>query len=282
MNEMSSDDIKKMSLEIIKDVHVFCEQNHIKYSLAGGTLIGAIRHDGFIPWDDDIDILMPRPDFERFFKTYKSKNGFKSFCRNITNDSNVLIAFGRVCDVERTIVNQGVSPWVNQEVGVWIDIFPYDGAPSDKEEAYSYINKMYKEWKLANFARWKFGDTHFSLNLAHTKKMRFKLVLKKFFSFFVSKSQIDEFIKKCKAYNYDSCDYIAMYAQLQYKEREWMPKTVINKCNLHKFEDTELYIMQGYDQYLKSLFGNYMELPPESDRTGRHTFNKYFWKDETR
>ncbi len=85
MKELTLSDVKAVSLDILKDVHEFCIAHDIKYSLAYGTLIGAIRHKGFIPWDDDIDIVMPRPDFERFFKEYKSEKGIIVYLQNQTN-----------------------------------------------------------------------------------------------------------------------------------------------------------------------------------------------------
>lgn len=79
MKEMTLREVQLFELDILKDVHEFCMANHINYSLAYGTLIGAIRHKGFIPWDDDIDIVMPRPDYDRFCRTYKSQAGYEIF-----------------------------------------------------------------------------------------------------------------------------------------------------------------------------------------------------------
>ena len=77
MRKMTLDEIQAVNLEIMKEIHVFCVNNHINYSLAYGSLIGAIRHKGFIPWDDDIDIMMPHQDYELFSKTFKSSKGYE-------------------------------------------------------------------------------------------------------------------------------------------------------------------------------------------------------------
>lgn len=101
MKEMTLKEIQAVSLEILKDVHMFCLKNDIKYTLQGGTLLGAIRHNGFIPWDEDIDIAMPRPDYERFCQTYASENGYKLICRH---NSECYVMYARVCEMEKTLV----------------------------------------------------------------------------------------------------------------------------------------------------------------------------------
>ena len=93
MREMTLEEIQQVSLEILKDVHRFCVENDIKYSLCYGTLLGAIRHNGFIPWDDDIDIMMPRPEYDRFIRLYQSEKGYKLFAaENNDGDTEVSIA----------------------------------------------------------------------------------------------------------------------------------------------------------------------------------------------
>lgn len=100
MKEMTLREVQLFELGIRKDVHEFCMANHINYSLAYGTLIGAIRHKGFIPWDDDIDIVMPRPDYDRFCRTYKSQAGYEIFS---PIQGNSYLGYTRVCDFKKNL-----------------------------------------------------------------------------------------------------------------------------------------------------------------------------------
>ena len=125
MREMSLKDIQGVSLDILNEIHEFCQGNSIRYTLYYGTLLGAIRHNGFIPWDDDVDIAMPRPDYDRFINSYVSKKGYKLFSREINENENVYIPFSRVCEMEKTMVISPIIPWCSSLTGVWIDIFPH-------------------------------------------------------------------------------------------------------------------------------------------------------------
>ena len=128
MREMTLTEVQQACLDILKDIHNFCQQNGIKYTLQGGTLLGAIRHKGFIPWDDDIDIAMPREDYDRFIRTYTSKKGYKLFSRELAPmRKSVFLAFSRVCEMQKTFVDCRMLPWTSEETGVWVDVFPLDG-----------------------------------------------------------------------------------------------------------------------------------------------------------
>ena len=131
MRALSLEELHSRSLEILKDVDRFCRRNGIRYSMSYGTLLGAVRHKGFIPWDDDIDLVMPREDYIRFTQTYKSDR-FEFLCRE--NCEDVWIAFGRVVDRKQTRL-VSTSPWHDPRIntGVWLDIFPLDYVPDDYE-----------------------------------------------------------------------------------------------------------------------------------------------------
>ena len=276
MKEMILNDIQQVCLDILKDVHQFCVENDIKYSLCYGTLIGAIRHNGFIPWDDDIDILMPRPEYERFIKTYKSGNGYVLFAaENNDGDTDVSVPFARVCEMQQTFVDTGVLPWVNKKTGVWIDIFPIDGAPDTEEERQKQMANIVHQNKLLNILRIKKG--YRSVWRAKTFRFQIRLLIKKILVLFVKTDVLYDYINMCKKYDYNNANMVVDVACPFYREREYHRKEVMKDFMLHSFENVEFYIMTGYDEYLRDIYGDYMKLPPVEKRTTTHTFNSFYW-----
>ena len=276
MKEMTLADIQMVSLDILKDVHRFCVENDIKYSLCYGTLLGAIRHKGFIPWDDDIDILMPRPDYERFIKTYISERGYSFFAAE-NNDGNteVSVPFARVCEMQRTFVDTGILPWVNKKTGVWIDVFPIDGAPDSKEGRQKQIADIVRQNKLLNILRIKRG--YRSIWRAKTIRFQIRLLIKKVLAPFVNTNVLYDYINMCKDYNFGDSSIVVDVACPFYGEREYHHKTVMSGFMLHTFEDSEFYIMTGYDEYLRKIYNDYMQLPPVEKRKTTYTFNTFYW-----
>ncbi len=276
MKEMTLADIQMVSLDILKDVHRFCVENDIKYSLCYGTLLGAIRHKGFIPWDDDIDILMPRPDYEHFIKTYISERGYILFAAE-NNDGNteVSVPFARVCEMQRTFVDTGILPWVNKKTGVWIDVFPIDGAPDSKEGRQKQMADIVRQNKLLNILRIKRG--YRSIWRAKTIRFQIRLLIKKVLAPFVNTNVLYDYINMCKDYNFGDSSIVVDVACPFYGEREFHKKEVMKGFILHPFEDSEFYIMTGYDEYLKNIYRDYMQLPPIEKRMTTHTFNTFYW-----
>lgn len=136
MRLLTNKEVRKLQLAIMDDVHEFCIKNNIRYSLGGGTLLGSIRHKGYIPWDDDIDLMMPRPDYERFLKEYKGKEPYFEI-DYYTNDPQYISAFAKVID-NRTYT---VGPNIIDDKNVFIDIFPVDGMP-EKNELKPYVEQI--------------------------------------------------------------------------------------------------------------------------------------------
>lgn len=269
MKEMTTKDIQKLCLEIMKDVHQFCVDNEIKYTLQGGSLLGAIRHNGFIPWDDDIDIAMPRSDYEKFCNSYKSKQGYKLLCYE---NSNCYIAFARICEMEKTYVDCSQLPWVDIPTGVWIDIFPLDGEEDDYDVASQRIMNLYKTW--VHSIRIRRAKRTFSANPSKWEKT--KHLLRKFL--FARQNIMSDYIEKCREIPFGSTRHYCNNAYLEYGIHEYHRTAVLDSCVLHDFEDAQFFIMQGYDEALREKFGNYMELPPVEKRISKQGYDKFYWK----
>lgn len=159
MKEMTLKEMQNFELDILKDFHEFCVSNNIRYSLDGGTLIGAIRHKGFIPWDDDIDVVLPRPDYEKLCSLYQSEK-YRLKC--FQNDKNCYLGFARIYDFKYTTFDTRY-PWCkDKNVGLWIDIFPADGAPDNEDELQKLYGKVL-EYRMKTMKP-RYAKAHFSFH----------------------------------------------------------------------------------------------------------------------
>ena len=282
MREMTLQDIQSVSLEILKDVHQFCVENNIKYTLQGGTLIGAIRHKGFIPWDDDIDIAMPRPDYNRFIQTYKSKNGYKVLARERQDGNDVYIAYARVCEFDKTYVLQRTM-WTDREVGLWIDVFPYDGLPNELEIRKQYAAEIKKIAKLGIAYRSLHTPSKAKIAGLLSIKMIVSMILHKLYNrallFGLRRNPYDMLIDKVRQVGWNDTDYFGNIVFTAYGLRECHHKRTIEEFIKVSFEDIELFAMKGYDEALREKYGDYMQLPPKEQQTAKHNSYKYYWKD---
>ena len=128
MKNIGLDELKRIQIAILDKVHAFCLENNIIYFLSCGSLLGAIRHGGYIPWDDDIDLFMPRESYERFISSYnEADNGTR--VRTLFTDKRYYYSFAKVEDVNTILVEKLPE---KMDIGVNIDIFPIDGVPNNK------------------------------------------------------------------------------------------------------------------------------------------------------
>ena len=269
MQELTLKEIQSVSLEILKDVHCFCEKNGIKYTLAYGTLIGAIRHRGFIPWDNDIDICMPRPDYKRFIQTYKSNSYDLAYLDSPKYDC--LATYARVFDKNTVATNYN---WIKESVGVWIDIFPLDGVPDDLSKFKTMYNRYAKIWGKLIRKKIQFCRLSDEKNII----AKFKL-----------------FLRKCRrlnglgghrayrAYNrmiqkipFGQTKYCSQLTVMDNGPVEHIPTSMFSEMIKLNFEDTEFFAVKDYDSLLKLVYNNYMELPPENQRIAHQDFIKFY------
>lgn len=265
---MTLRDIQLVSLDILKDIHDFCTKNNLNYYIAYGTLLGAVRHNGFIPWDDDIDIVMPRPDYERFIKTYKSERGMQLFTYQY---SKCLIPYARICEMKRTQVNFIQKPWTKHRTGIFLDIFPLDAV--SKDEFDQKKNMAMKLWKRS----WSMRYTLTPLRTYKGINKKCKWVTRKIISLLLEKKRITKHINLCKNTAWGKSDYLCQLACPDSNERiiekKWFDEKV-----LLQFEDAEFYAPKDWDKILQNIFGDYMQLPPIAEQVPHTYYAKFFWK----
>lgn len=272
MKKMTLQELQKFSLDILKDVHSFCMQNGIKYSLAYGTLIGAIRHKGFIPWDDDIDIIMPRDDFERFCETYNSAR----FHIISPKDNECWIAFARVCDLDKTYA-ESICNWCKRDTGVWIDIFPADGVSdnSDKfKESILFGRKLWIKQLYCRYAKHAF-DT--SLSLIYN----FKLLAVKIITLngIRLRRHIKRLTNNARQYKFGNTKHWSQIVCLDVVEKKYQDTHDFDKTVEVDFENEKFCALEGYDNFLRNIYGNYMKLPPVEDQIPKQDDVIFYWKN---
>lgn len=273
MEKLCLKDVQELSFKILHDVHSFCIKHNIRYSLAYGTLIGAIRHKGFIPWDDDVDIIMPRLDFERFSKEYISENGYKFLG---PDSDDCLIPYGRVYDTKRTLVRTN-APWSRFETGIWIDVFPVDGVEDNIEVFREKLYQLQKTAKLLSYKRNCFE----SLLTTHPLKRKFTWFVKRLLTM---QHSFNDLLKTyngiIKSVDFEVAEY---WGQLGCYDggtkKEHNPKEDFLFTIPVEFEGHEFLAMNGYDNVLRRYYGDYMQLPPENERVPKQeSYMTFYWK----
>ncbi len=278
MREMSLREIQLFSLEILKDVHSFCVKNGIHYSLCGGTLIGAVRHQGFIPWDDDIDINMPRADYDRFCRIYRSDR-FKLIS---PDDKESRITFSRVCDTVMTYRESFFSPWTSIETGVWIDIFPMDGA-SDNFTRYRIESSIVSFfYDLSVSCRASHEDFNSNMSLAYKSRLFLSKLLFiphwRSYNLFMTKLLNRIVLRLITRYKFGETGHWTQLSCPVYPRKEYHVMTGFNEFMPMLFEDAELMVFKGFHEYLTDIFGDYMTPPPIEKRTRGHAQFRCFWR----
>lgn len=252
-------EIQSIALNILNDVHLFCIEHHLKYYLFRGTLLGAIRHDGFIPWDDDVDIAMPREDYEEFIKLYNQEDRkYKLISRE---DSNYVYPFAKVYDPDYPIKERARF---DCHIGIYIDIYPLDSFP-EEETAIRNMEKHLWNYKML----WS-GVTNIS-------NLNSKSICKKVLSRFFTQKRVNRMIVSFEKYagkTTEKSRYRNYFVAFSIKKRKikWFDIDDFEPV-LHKFENGNYYIPCGAHNVLKVLYGDYMVLPPEEERKPKHSFS---------
>ena len=269
MKELSIEEIHSGTIEIIKRFINICETNKYTYFTAFGSLIGAVRHKGFIPWDDDFDVYMFREDYDRFIsyciKHEKELYPFKIYSRK--NIKGYPYNIARFCDMRYKLVSINSSNVDN--MGMFIDIYPLDGAGNGKyisTKLFSAKNKVLIS--LAN----KAGKNKLILPKSRIHQITYPV------AYYVSKMiglkrLLNLLEKQGKKYKIKDSNYIANLVWTTCPTP--LPKKWFSEIDELKFEDITVSVPKGYKKLLTLIYGDYMKLPPEKDRRAQHEYKLY-------
>lgn len=260
---------KQIQMDILEAVDRFCAEHDIKYSLACGTLLGAVRHGGYIPWDDDIDIYMLRDDYAKFENEFPELWEGKYELVSLSRSPEWNNLFSKICDVRTLVVERILA---QENLGINIDIFPIDDVPENNEEWLAFNKKRRKDFEVTRRAAMCVSPNRpFWQNiLIRLMKLRFLFFNPRKFSLYRN-DMIQQF--NGKGYNkvFECSSGMRVKAPF--------PKQLFDSIVKIPFEDRNFCCFENYDEYLTDTFGDYMQLPPVEKRISFHTYDTY-WKED--
>lgn len=256
--------LHRVDMEIVKNVIDICEKNNLEYFMLGGTMLGAIRHKGFIPWDDDIDLGLPRKDYDRFLEIAPKQLADNLKLVNYKNDSNYHYYITRILDVDTKVIEERIGNETEKYTNASIDIFPLDGTPNNKILRQIYFFRVLYHRALMSLC---YKDS-IDQKRKRSKKEKvllwvmMKLPIEKMTTPYKQKEKIDKILKKQDFYN---SKYVGNIMGA-YRTKEIVPKEFYGKGKMYEFENIQMNGLELYDEYLKYTYGDYMKLPPEDKR----------------
>lgn len=269
MRRLEIEEIRERQLQMLDWFDRYCKEKKLLYSMCGGTLLGAVRHQGYIPWDDDIDIMMPRKDYDTLLKNEIHDSKYEILSPFATYKPPFPYSYIKLWDKETVLYEKPKTKRIKSRI--YIDIYPIDGLPDDAENSKKYFEYM-KKRNLAfialrlSFYNYKYG----------TLRHKFFWRLTNVFAQIINSS---EFLRKstqiAKRYNFEESNYVGNVTCSGYGIKERMSRHIFDDIIEMKFENRKFKAISGYDEYLKNLYGDYMTLPPKEKQVLSHDYVAY-------
>ena len=265
-------ELQKKELNLFKAFVKVCEKHNLRYFLVGGSALGAIRHKGFIPWDDDIDVGMPREDYDKFVLLQDEFKDTPYFIQTWKSDSCYIYNYGKLRDSSTTFIE---NAYMNHRInhGVWIDIFPIDGFTREVIKREKFAKKINHIWFQVYFSylpalRRKVHKQTFLKDIA------LNIVAGLFYIFDIAhyrNKHVEKYVRKVPL---NEAVMAGNFFGFNMK-REAMDANLFKEFIKVPFEDMEAVVLKDYDTYLRNLYGEYMTPPPVEKQIGHH-YNKGF------
>lgn len=265
--ELSLKEIQYKELKLLKKFDEICKKNNIEYSLAGGSMLGAVRHHGMIPWDDDVDVYLKRPDYEKLMSIE-----YRDDCYEIKSyryTKNYYYPFAKLVDKTTSICED----WrAEKGMGLFLDIFPVDcfdiKAPEEEHEKILYdITEKSDRWIMLAYLLGHKLSHHREFSPRYFAKLALKTATLPFRKAIIRHA--DMRISKCKGGNYYGC--LIQHAQ----KIPFVPAKAFDGIVYMEFDGLKAPVYAGYDEILTQQYGDYMTPPPEDKRTSGHWFKVY-------
>lgn len=272
--QLTTAEQREIMLNMMTFIDSICQKNDINYSLSGGTLLGAVRHAGFIPWDDDVDLMLVRSEYEKLVKLLKKEvpKDYKLF--DYRSSENYQYVYAKFCDL-RTYQKSPVGEV--KELGVFIDIFPIDHQPDDLTKRQAFVTGIHKKAEDAKFASpsayfgsdkyWKKYVKQLLFFPRHVKLSREKMVGERL-------SEVDRAMQQ---YNSRGTNTVGFLCSRYALTKEIFPARIFTNYKKYSFEDREFMGIAAADVYLDQLYPDFMKLPPEKDQLN-HDYYRWYWK----